>query len=210
MSSVQPPAEHCVATDGSHRFRQHLPESTAQLFRTVSDWTARDGPSTHNQSFGPQQVVNDLVSDCSHIHQVTPMSGNKRPVPFPISAAFQTGPVVEPDADYDARSTTWAARGPAARQPRATITQFALVAGVVAVSAAIVYAFVRYRRQSGADGAKPTANTSRDHDVSKGAIEDERPSEGTNAPGLDSQGLPNDERAITEDALGARLDGTQG
>jgi hypothetical protein len=51
---------------------------------------------------------------------------------------------------------------------------------------------------------------SRDHDSSKGAIEDERPSEGTNAPGLDSEGMPNDERAITEDALGARSDGTQG
>jgi hypothetical protein len=52
--------------------------------------------------------------------------------------------------------------------------------------------------------------TSRDHDVHKGAMEDERPSDATNAPGLDDEGLPNDEKAIAEDALGAQADGTQG
>jgi hypothetical protein len=56
----------------------------------------------------------------------------------------------------------------------------------------------------------PAPMASRDHDGSKGAIEDERPSDGTNAPGLDSEGMPNDDTAITEDALGARSDGTQG
>ena len=52
--------------------------------------------------------------------------------------------------------------------------------------------------------------SSRDQDIHKGAMEDERPSETTNAPALDDDGLPNDETAITQDALGAREDGTQG
>jgi hypothetical protein len=52
--------------------------------------------------------------------------------------------------------------------------------------------------------------TARDQDVHKGAIEDGRPSTKTNAPGLDDDGLPNDEIAIAEDALGAREDGSQG
>jgi hypothetical protein len=55
-----------------------------------------------------------------------------------------------------------------------------------------------------------TAIRSRDQDVHKGAIEDGRPSDATNAPALDDEGLPNDEIAIAEDALGAREDGTQG
>jgi hypothetical protein len=55
-----------------------------------------------------------------------------------------------------------------------------------------------------------TALTSRDHDIHKGAMEDGRPIETTNAPGLDDDGLPNDETAIAEDALGAREDGSQG
>ena len=52
--------------------------------------------------------------------------------------------------------------------------------------------------------------TSRDHDVHKGATEDERQSATTNAPGLDDDGLPNDELGIAEHALGAREDGSQG
>jgi hypothetical protein len=52
--------------------------------------------------------------------------------------------------------------------------------------------------------------TSPDADVHKGAMEDERPPATTNAPGLDGNGLPNDETAIAEDAVGARADGTQG
>ena len=55
-----------------------------------------------------------------------------------------------------------------------------------------------------------TAIRSRDQDVHKGAIEDGRPSDATNPPALDDEGLPNDEIAIAEDALGAREDGTQG
>jgi hypothetical protein len=52
--------------------------------------------------------------------------------------------------------------------------------------------------------------TSRDHDVHKGATEDGCPSATTNAPGLDDNGLPNDDTAIAGDALGARADGSQG
>jgi hypothetical protein len=136
------------------------------------------------------------------------MSGNKRSARFPVSAAFQTGPVIAPDADYDARSTTWEPRsGP--REPSASKT-LVIVAGVLAVSAAIVYLLVKSRHSDAAVATPTAAMGSRDHDLSKGAIEDERPSEGTNAPGLDNEGMPNDERAITEDALGARSDGTQG
>ena len=56
----------------------------------------------------------------------------------------------------------------------------------------------------------PKAVTSRDQDIHKGAMEDGRPSETTNAPALDDDGLPNDAKKICEDALGARADGTQG
>jgi hypothetical protein len=52
--------------------------------------------------------------------------------------------------------------------------------------------------------------SSRDADLRKGAMEDERPSATTNAPGLDDDGLPNDETAIAEDALGAWADQSQG
>ena len=55
-----------------------------------------------------------------------------------------------------------------------------------------------------------SAITSRDHDIHKGAMEDGRPSETTNAPALDEDGLPNDETAIAAAALGAREDGTEG
>ena len=52
--------------------------------------------------------------------------------------------------------------------------------------------------------------TSRDQDLRKGVVEDGRPSGTTNAPGLDGNGLPDDETAIAEDALGAREDRSQG
>jgi hypothetical protein len=63
---------------------------------------------------------------------------------------------------------------------------------------------------SGGAKMKPTTVTSRDQDIHKGALEDGRPSATTNAPGLDDEGLPNDETAIAQDALGARADGSQG
>jgi hypothetical protein len=56
----------------------------------------------------------------------------------------------------------------------------------------------------------PVAVTSRDHDIHKGAVEDGRPSGPANAPALDDEGLPNDETAIAQDALGAREDRSQG
>ena len=57
---------------------------------------------------------------------------------------------------------------------------------------------------------RAAASMSRDHDIHKGAIEDGRPSTTSNAPGLDDDGLPNDETAIAEDAVGGRADGSQG
>jgi hypothetical protein len=60
----------------------------------------------------------------------------------------------------------------------------------------------------------PTTRTTivrrRDPDGRKGAMEQGRPWVTTNAPGLDDDGLPNDETAIAEDAIGAREDGSQG
>ena len=53
-------------------------------------------------------------------------------------------------------------------------------------------------------------SATRDQDIHKGATEDERPAAATNAPGLDDEGLPNDETAIAEDSLGAREDESQG
>jgi hypothetical protein len=51
---------------------------------------------------------------------------------------------------------------------------------------------------------------SRDHDIQKGAVEDGYPNITTNAPGLDADGLPDDEMGIAASALGARVDGAQG
>jgi hypothetical protein len=55
-----------------------------------------------------------------------------------------------------------------------------------------------------------TVAPSRDQDIHKGVCEDGRPNATTNAPGLDDEGLPNDETAIAQDALGAREDESQG
>ena len=64
---------------------------------------------------------------------------------------------------------------------------------------------------SNADAAITRAAVrSRDHDIGKGAIEDGYPSTITNAPGLDADGLPDDETAIAAYALAARVDGSQG
>ena len=48
-----------------------------------------------------------------------------------------------------------------------------------------------------------------DHDGQKGAVEDDRP-DLDGSPGLDDDGLPNDATAIAQDALGARIDQSQG
>jgi hypothetical protein len=49
-----------------------------------------------------------------------------------------------------------------------------------------------------------------DHDIHKGATEDDRPGLDHGAPGLDENGLPNDPTAIAQDAVGAREDKSQG
>jgi hypothetical protein len=55
------------------------------------------------------------------------------------------------------------------------------------------------------------ARTTRDHDVHKGAMEEDRPGpERSDAPGLDENGLPDDATAIAQDALGAKADNSQG
>ena len=53
-----------------------------------------------------------------------------------------------------------------------------------------------------------------DHDVHKGAVEGDRPTDeqvgNPHGNGVDENGLPNDEIAIAEDALGANEDESQG
>jgi hypothetical protein len=50
-----------------------------------------------------------------------------------------------------------------------------------------------------------------DSDLHKGAVEGPPDGQGnSNAPGLDENGLPNDEVAIAQDVLGANEDETQG
>jgi len=50
-----------------------------------------------------------------------------------------------------------------------------------------------------------------DSDLHKGAVEGEPDGQGNpNAPGLDDEGMPNDEVAIAQDVLGANEDETQG
>ena len=54
-------------------------------------------------------------------------------------------------------------------------------------------------------------DTHQDQDVHKGAMEEDRPGpERPDAPALDGNGLPNDETAIAQDALGAAVDQSQG
>jgi hypothetical protein len=49
-----------------------------------------------------------------------------------------------------------------------------------------------------------------DSDLHKGAIEGEPDGQGDPTPGLDENGLPNDEVAIAQDVIGANEDETQG
>ena len=56
-----------------------------------------------------------------------------------------------------------------------------------------------------------TTTQTADNDLHKGATEDDRPApEGSNHPGLDQNGLPNDPVAIAQDKVGANVDETQG
>ena len=58
---------------------------------------------------------------------------------------------------------------------------------------------------------KVEAGTHLDQDIHKGAMEEDRPGpEQREAPALDGDGLPNDETAIAQDALGAAVDQSQG
>ena len=54
----------------------------------------------------------------------------------------------------------------------------------------------------------------RDHDLQKGAVEGDRPSDhqygNQNAPAIDDEGLPSDEVAIAQDVIGANEDETEG
>jgi hypothetical protein len=56
-----------------------------------------------------------------------------------------------------------------------------------------------------------TAITPRDHDIHKGAMEQDRPGpETAGCSALDGDGLPSDETLIAQDALGAAVDQAQG
>ena len=54
-----------------------------------------------------------------------------------------------------------------------------------------------------------------DQDEHIGAVEGDRPTDSPNqgnrnAPGLDENGMPNDQVAICEDSIGANVDGSEG
>jgi hypothetical protein len=66
------------------------------------------------------------------------MSSNERLVRLPDSDAFQLAPAVAPDADFDARWNAWVARGQVHEQR--VRRKLDLLAGVLAIGAAIVYA----------------------------------------------------------------------
>jgi len=62
--------------------------------------------------------------------------------------------------------------------------------------------------------ARTPANRPADPDIEKGAVEgpplDFEEAGNPNAPGLDENGLPNDDVAIAQDVLGANEDETEG
>jgi len=60
------------------------------------------------------------------------------------------------------------------------------------------------------ENMRPIIDSPADADVRKGAVENVDSCDESNAPGLDDDGLPNDDIAIAEDAIGAREDGSQG
>lgn len=61
------------------------------------------------------------------------------------------------------------------------------------------------------DRMNPKASSRVDHDLRKGATEDDRPGpKRSSHPGLDRDGMPSDEIAIAQDRLGARDDQSQG
>ena len=66
------------------------------------------------------------------------------------------------------------------------------------------------RSKDSDESHRRTSINSGDPDGRKGAVEDSRPGSTNGAPGLDDNGLPNDEVKITEDAVGAREDESQG
>lgn len=60
------------------------------------------------------------------------------------------------------------------------------------------------------EAERTTTVNSGDPDSRKGPVENGQAGGNPNAPALDDNGLPNDEKKITEDAVGAREDETQG
>lgn len=60
------------------------------------------------------------------------------------------------------------------------------------------------------EAERRTTVNSDDPDSRKGAVESGRAGGNPNAPALDDNGLPNDDKKVTEDAVGAREDETQG
>jgi hypothetical protein len=65
-----------------------------------------------------------------------------------------------------------------------------------------------------AQGERMTGQQRGEADQHEGAVEGERPSDpqpgNTNAPALDSQGMPNDPDKTAQDRIGATMDETEG
>jgi hypothetical protein len=62
-----------------------------------------------------------------------------------------------------------------------------------------------------ASNAQSPVPSGEDHDLHKGAKEDDRPGPARSShPGLDNEGMPNDAILIAQDRLGANADKSQG
>jgi hypothetical protein len=75
------------------------------------------------------------------LEQVTDMVSNEPLAQTPISAAYHAAPAIAFDDGFDARWTAWIARGRV--HERLVRRRLVVLAGAVAMGAAIVYAFVR-------------------------------------------------------------------
>jgi hypothetical protein len=69
------------------------------------------------------------------------MVSNESLARLPVSAAYQAAPAVAFDADFDTRWATWVARGRIHEQR--VRRKLVVVAGFLAMAAAVVYAFMR-------------------------------------------------------------------
>jgi hypothetical protein len=69
------------------------------------------------------------------------MSSNEPLARLPVAGTYHVAPAVALDADFDARWAAWVARGQAHEE--IVRRKLGIVAGALAIAAAILYAFLR-------------------------------------------------------------------